>query len=66
MVAGQLLELAIAEQIRARVAGVHYEQVGGNAIGHRKGRPHPEERAIAAGALDDGPIRRFEALAKLQ
>ncbi len=44
---------------------MHDEQVGGDAEGHRQGGPHPVKCAIATGALDDGPIGPFEALAKL-
>lgn len=39
-------------------------QVGGDAIGHRQGRPHALEGGIAPGALDHAPIGSFEALAK--
>ena len=51
MVAGQLLEFALAEQVGARVARMDDVQVGGDAIGHRQGGPHALEGGIAPGRL---------------
>ena len=65
VVGGQLLELAVAEQVGPRVAGVDDVQVAADAVGHRQGGPH----AVSAGSLrarsNDGPVGALEALAQL-
>ncbi len=65
MILGNLVELAVAEEVGARVAGVDDVQVAGDAVGHRQRGPHPPEGGVAPGALEQGPVGPLEALAQL-
>ena len=65
VIRGQLVELAVAEQVGARVAGVDDVQVVGDAVGHRQRGPHAVEGGVAPGALEQGPVGPLEALAQL-
>ena len=52
----ELAELAVAEQVRARVADVGDQRAGAVDLGRRERRPHPGETFVLDGAIPDRAV----------